>query len=130
MSKYIYYYSEKVKVKTTNGFKEKFFKVFRVCENTNKDTNLMARKFARIKKQTLAGGLFHNNCKPYNFKTHYKVYVVPKSYKEDNLNKHDLFIANLISYEQGDLNQSETKKFFKENKDTLKHLQGHYSSKY
>ena len=62
---------------------------------------LKARRFAKNNKLgKLAGGCFLNSCKPYNFKSNYKVYKCPDNYKLARENKRDKFIANLIKEEE------------------------------
>lgn len=109
--KYTYFYSNKVKTikPKNNGFAVQKFVVYKVPE-TNKDAELQARTIAKKRKDTLAGGLFHENSKPYNFKENYKVVDVPASTPESKPTAHDRFIDNIIAYESGEATPEQEKK--------------------
>lgn len=129
MNKHIEYLYDNKVVKKKH---QEFFVVYKV--NVYDDffeAERKARTIAKKRGSSLAGGSFKGNCKPYNFKTNYKVINVPDNTKLSPITAHDKMIENLIAYESGELNEKETKTFFKQLKKSGvgKSLQGHYSSR-
>jgi hypothetical protein len=58
-----------------------------------------ARTIAIKRNKKLAGGYFVETCKPYDFKTNYKIIKVKDNTKIDPYNAKDLFIIDLIEKE-------------------------------
>lgn len=83
----------------------------------------------KLFNKKLAGGMFVETAKPYDFEQNYVVVKVPKIVKPLR-HKHD-FVDDIISYESGKLSPQNTKKLFNKLRRTGvgKHLQGHYSSR-
>jgi len=63
------------------------------------EANRKARTLAIKRNKKLAGGYFVEDCKPYDFKTNYKIIRVPNNTKTDPYNAKDLFIIDLIEKE-------------------------------
>lgn len=124
--KYTYFYEKPTK---RNEAKGKYV-VYKVPE-TNKDSEAQARTIAKKRGKMLAGGLFTETAKPYNFKKNYKVVNVPVSTPEADSNEKDKLVDAIIKYESGDASEKEEKKLFSKLRKTGvgKHLQGHYSSR-
>ena len=98
-NKFDYLYLKKSKIR---GGQEYYnvIKVF-VLNDDRWTAELKGRRFAKNNKLgKLAGGCFSDDCKPYDFKKHYKIFNCPKNYKPARENKHDKFIVNLIEYER------------------------------
>lgn len=95
MKKHTIWYLYDDKVKTKNN--EKYFTVYKVKDFGDAfEAERRARTIARKHGSKLAGGCFRGNCKPYNFKTNYKVIEVPDNTRLSPITKHDKFIFNLI----------------------------------
>lgn len=95
---YDYIYLDKTR--TIEG--QEHYEVIRVkiLNDDRWTAELKARRFAKNNKLgKLAGGCFTDSCKPYNFKSNYKVYNCPVDYKPAKESKHDKFIADLIETE-------------------------------
>lgn len=80
---------------------DEFFTVYEVniFNGDIDEADRKARTIAIRNDKKLAGGMFNTTCKPYNFKTNYTIVRVPDNTKIDPLNKHDLFIIDLIKRE-------------------------------
>jgi len=124
--KYTYFYEKPSKKQEAKGK----YVVYKVPE-TEKDSEMQARVIAKKRGKSLAGGLFTEEAKPYNFEENYKVVNVPASTPEAKPTAHDKFIDGIIQYESGEATPEQERKLFKKLKTSGigKKLQGHYSSR-
>jgi hypothetical protein len=124
--KTIYFYDDKTEVKEH----EKYYTVYKVnaADFDIQSAENKARTIAKKHKSNLAGGMFNENCKPYNFDTNYTVIKVPCNTQETE-DPRSAMIDFIMDFESGNISQDRLIENFQKMIDSgiVWQLQGFYS---